>query len=77
MRTQICLLEEEDEIALVMQALKAHNPHFERDVRMHAGGLFTVGVNTEAGFESDAANTLRNRMSGHRLLATLSIEIEG
>lgn len=76
MRASVCLLEEDEEIQCVLTALRQHNPDFDMEVRQHPGGMFVCGVTEDAGFEIEAANLLRNRMCGHRLLASLSIEID-
>jgi hypothetical protein len=76
MRANICLLQDEGEIAVVTKCLREHNPNFETEMKSLAGGVFTVGVSLEAGFSLQASNTLRNRMASHYLLATLSVELE-
>lgn len=76
LRPYICLLQEGDEVDAVMDALRENNPNFETEIQTYQGGMFTVEVTTDAGFAPEAATLLRNRMCGHRVLESLSVEIQ-
>jgi hypothetical protein len=75
-RSHVCLLQEENEIAVVTKCLTDHNPNFKEEMQSLVGGVFTVGVNEDSGFSLKQANLLRNRMSSHYLFSVLSVDID-
>ncbi|RYD64420.1 MAG: hypothetical protein EOP83_09805 [Verrucomicrobiaceae bacterium] len=75
LRPTVTLIEDKEEIALVAECLRAHNPNFEEEIAGFSGSVFTVGVNEEAGFTKETTRILRNRMTCHSVLANLSVDL--
>lgn len=75
MQPDICLIEDDTELAYVARALRAHNPNFEQELVSYIGGVFTVQVSVQSGFPSEAAKALRGRLVKHRVINSLSVDL--
>lgn len=75
LRPFISLLEDEEEIKMVAQTLRQHNPKFEEEIVGHVGSVFTVSVEEDSGFSAETARVLRNHMTCHSVLSSLSVEL--